>query len=60
MTFLGTEFEMHAIRQGYVEEPAAKDFAPRKACTIALSKAWGIHWNVIKCESRLGFVQKLS
>jgi hypothetical protein len=41
MTSLGTDFEMHAIWQGYVEEPAAKDFVARNACTIALSKAQG-------------------
>jgi hypothetical protein len=41
MTSLGTNFEMHAIWQGYVEEPAAKDFVERNACTIALSKARG-------------------
>jgi hypothetical protein len=39
MMSLGTDFEMHAIWQGCVEEPAAKDFAARKACTIALSKS---------------------
>jgi hypothetical protein len=38
---LGTDFEMHAIWQGYVEDPAAKDFVARKAHTIALSKAQG-------------------
>ncbi len=38
MTSLGTDFEMHAIRQGYVEYPAAKDFVARKARTIALCK----------------------
>jgi hypothetical protein len=38
MTSLGTDFEMHVIWQGYVEEPAAKDFVARKAHTIALSK----------------------
>ncbi len=41
MTFLGTDFEMHAIWQGYVEEPAANDFVARKAHTMALSKVWG-------------------
>jgi hypothetical protein len=42
MTSLGTDFEMHAIWQGYVEDPAAKDFVVRKACTaIAMSKAQG-------------------
>ncbi len=30
-----------AILQGYVEEPTAKKFVARKACTIALSKAGG-------------------
>ena len=40
MTF-ETDFEMHAIWQGYVEDPTAKDFVARKACTIALSKARG-------------------
>ncbi len=41
MTSLRTDFETHAIWQGYVEDPAAKDFVARKACTIALSKAQG-------------------
>ncbi len=41
MTSLGTDFEMHAIRQGYVEYPIAKDFVARKARTIALCKARG-------------------
>jgi hypothetical protein len=39
MTSLRTDFETHAILQGYVEEPAAKDFVVRKARTIALSEA---------------------
>jgi hypothetical protein len=34
-----TDFEMHAIWQGYIEDPAAKDFVARKVCTIALSEA---------------------
>jgi hypothetical protein len=55
MRSLGTDF-----RQGYIEEPAAKDFVARNARTIALSKAQGTHWNIIKLESRLGIVQKLS
>jgi hypothetical protein len=38
MTSFGTNFEMHAIWQGYIEDPAAKDFVARKARTIALSK----------------------
>ncbi len=41
MTSLGTDFEMHAIWQGYIEEPTAKDFVVRKARTIALSKGQG-------------------
>jgi hypothetical protein len=41
MTSLGTDFEMHAIWQGYVEDPTAKDFVARKARTIALSKVQG-------------------
>ncbi len=41
MTSLGTDFETHAIWQGYVEDPAAKDFVARTAHTIALSEAQG-------------------
>jgi hypothetical protein len=41
ITSLGTDFEMHAIWQGYIEDPTAKDFVARKAHTIALSKARG-------------------
>jgi hypothetical protein len=41
MTSLGTDFEMHAIWQGYIEDPAAKDYVARKTRTIALSKAGG-------------------
>jgi hypothetical protein len=41
MMSLGTDFETHAIWQGYVEDPAAKNFIARKARTIALSKARG-------------------
>jgi hypothetical protein len=36
-----TDFETHAIWQGYVKDPAAKDFVARKARTIAMSKARG-------------------
>jgi hypothetical protein len=39
MTSLGTDFETHAIWQGYIEDPATKDFVARKARTIAFSKA---------------------
>ncbi len=41
MMSLGTDFETHAIWQGYVEEPTTKDFVARKARTFALSKAQG-------------------
>jgi hypothetical protein len=41
MMSLGTDFETHAIWQGYIEDPAAKDFVVRKARTIASSKAQG-------------------
>ncbi len=54
MTFLVTDFETHAYRQGSIEEPAAKDHVVRKARTIALSKAQGSHWNGIKCVEHLG------
>jgi hypothetical protein len=55
---LGTDFETPANWQGYVEEPTAKDFIKRKAHTLALSKAWGTHWKVIKCKERMGIIQK--
>jgi hypothetical protein len=58
MMSFGTDFETHAYRQGCVEEPTAKDFVARKACTIALSKVQGTHWNVIKCKERLGNCQE--
>ncbi len=41
MTSLGTNFETHAIWQGYNENPAEKDCVARKARTIAMSKAQG-------------------
>ncbi len=41
MTSLGTDFETHAIWQGYIEDPAAKDFVARKAPTVAFSEAQG-------------------
>jgi hypothetical protein len=53
MTSLGTDFETHAIWQGYIEEPAAKDFVARNARTIVLSKAQGTHWNMIRCKECL-------
>ncbi len=60
MMSLGPDFEMHANRQGNIVELAAKDFLARKAHTIALSKGQETHWNVIKCNLRLGIVQKLA
>jgi hypothetical protein len=60
MTSLGTDFEMHAIWQGYIEEPAAKDFIVRKAHTITLSEARETHWDVINYKEHLGIAQKLS
>jgi hypothetical protein len=64
MTSLGTDFEMHAIWQGYIEDPAAKDFVARKACTITLSKGeepdnqpysqveipWGLRTQAVLCS----------
>jgi hypothetical protein len=41
MTSIGTDFETHAIWQGYIEDPTAKYFVVRKARTIALSKVQG-------------------
>ncbi len=37
-TFLGTDFEKRAKWQGFVEEPAAKDFVARKVRTIEWNK----------------------
>jgi hypothetical protein len=54
MMSLRTDFETHANWLGYVEEPVAKDFVARKACTIALREAQGTHWNKIKCKEHLG------
>jgi hypothetical protein len=41
MTSLGTDFETHAIWQGYIDDPTAKVFVARKACTITLREARG-------------------
>jgi hypothetical protein len=40
MSFV-TDFEMHAIWQGYVEDPYGKHFVAWKACTILLSEVQG-------------------
>jgi hypothetical protein len=45
---------MHAKWQGYVEEPAAKDFEAREVRTIKLNEVHGTNWNAIKCEGHLG------
>jgi hypothetical protein len=34
MMSLGTDFETHAIWQGYVEDPAAKDFVARRPALL--------------------------
>jgi hypothetical protein len=41
MTSLGTDFETHAIWQGYVEDPAAKDFWSKEGPHYCLSEARG-------------------
>jgi hypothetical protein len=53
MTFLGTDFKKHAIWQGSVEKPAAKDFVARKVRTIEWNKVKGTSWNAIRCKERL-------
>ncbi len=52
-TFLGTDFKKHAIWQGSVEEPAAKDFVARKVRTIEWNEVLGTSWNGIRCKERL-------
>ncbi len=58
MTSFGTDFEMHAIWQGYIEDPAAKDFVARKARTIALSKARGTQQWTLFLEIPWGFLTR--
>jgi hypothetical protein len=53
MTSIVTDFKKHAKWQGYVEEPAAKNFVVRKVQTIKWNKVQGTIWNVIKCKERL-------
>ncbi len=53
MTFIGTDFEKRANWQGYVEEPATKDFVARKICTIKWDEVQGTSWNLIKCKECL-------
>ncbi len=58
MMSLETDFEMHAIWQGYIEDPTAKDFVARKARTFALSKAQGTQQSTLftSLEIPLGFL----
>jgi hypothetical protein len=51
MTSLETDFETHAIQQGYIEDLAAKDFIARKARTIALSQAQGTQQSTLFTRS---------
>ncbi len=76
MTSLETDFEIHAIWQGYIKDPAAKDFVARKAHTIALSDVqgtqqstlftsleipWGFHtWAVLHSLAELMSRKKVS
>jgi hypothetical protein len=53
MTFLGTDFKKHAIWQGSVEKPTAKDFVVRKVRTIDWNEVLGTSWNVIRCKECL-------
>jgi hypothetical protein len=53
MMSLGTDFEKRANWQGFVEEPAAKDFLARKVRTVELTKVQGTSWNAIKCKEHL-------
>ena len=53
MTFLGTDLMKHAIWQGSVEEPDAKNFVARKVRTIKWNKVLGTSWNAIRCKERL-------
>jgi hypothetical protein len=53
MMSLGTDLKKHAKWQGYVEEPAAKDFIARKVHTITFKEVQGTSWNAIKCEECL-------
>ncbi len=53
MTFLGTDFEKHAIWQGSVEKPASKEFVARKVCIIDWNEVLGTSWNAIRCKECL-------
>jgi hypothetical protein len=53
MMSLGTDYKKRAKWQGYIKEPAAKDFVARKVRTINLIKVQGTSWNAIKCKKHL-------
>jgi hypothetical protein len=53
VTSLGTDLEKHAIWQGSLKEPTAKDFVARKVRTIEWNKVQGTIWNAIKCKEHL-------
>jgi hypothetical protein len=53
MTSIVTDFNKRAKWQGYVEEPAAKNFVVRKVHTIEWNEVQGTIWNAIKCKERL-------
>ncbi len=53
MAFIVTDFKKHAKWQGYVEEPAAKNFVVRKVHIIKWNEVQGTIWNAIKCEEHL-------
>jgi hypothetical protein len=53
MTFIVTDFKKRAKRQGYVEEPAAKNLVVRKVRTIEWNEVQGTIWNAIKCKEHL-------
>jgi hypothetical protein len=53
MMSIGTDNKKRAKWQGYVEEPAVKDFVARKVRSIKWNKVQGTSWNAIKCEERL-------
>ncbi len=55
MTSLGTDIETYAIRQGYIEYPAAEDFIARKAHTIALCKAQGTRQSTLIHELEISW-----
>ncbi len=47
MTSLGTDFEMHAIWQGFVEDSTAKDFVARKARRLVVILAGALFYATV-------------